>query len=122
MFYDANGQLWMAYGSWSGGIFIFKLDPTTGLRDYTVTYPIQTNNGHAVSDPYFGKHIAGGYYVSGEGSYIQKIGDYYYLFVTNGGLEAKNGYVMRVFRSSNPDGPFVDVKGKSAVYDYYSMN
>lgn len=122
VFYDANGQLWMAYGSWSGGIFIFKLDPTTGLRDYTVTYPVQTNNGHAVSDPYFGKHIAGGYYVSGEGSYIQKIGDYYYLFVTNGGLEAKNGYVMRVFRSSNPDGPFVDAKGKSAVYDYYSMN
>lgn len=122
VFYDANGQLWMAYGSWSGGIFIFKLDPTTGLRDYTVTYPIQTNNGHAVSDPYFGKHIAGGYYVSGEGSYIQKIGDYYYLFVTNGGLEAKSGYVMRVFRSSNPDGPFVDSKGKSAVYDYYSMN
>ena len=121
--YDANGQLWFVYGSWSGGIFTFKLDENTGLRDYTVTYPETTNSdGHATCDPYFGYHIAGGYYVSGEGPYIQKIGDYYYLFVTNGGLEAKNGYIMRVFRSKNPNGPFVDSKGRSAVYDYYSMN
>ncbi len=123
VFYDDNGQLWMTYGSWSGGIFMFKLDESTGLRDYTVTYPVATNSdGHPTSDPYFGKHIAGGYYVSGEGSYIQKIGDYYYLFVTNGGLSAKEGYVMRVFRSKNPDGPYVDGKGRSAVYDYYSKN
>ena len=122
VFYDDNGQLWFVYGSWSGGIFMFKLDESTGLRDYTVTYPVQTNNGHAVVDPYFGYHIAGGYYVSGEGPYIQKIGDYYYLFVTNGGLEAAAGYVMRVFRSKNPNGPFVDGKGLSAVYDYYSMD
>ncbi len=123
VFYDDNGQLWFVYGSWSGGIFMFKLDESTGLRDYTVTYPETTNSdGHATCDPYFGYHIAGGYYVSGEGPYIQKIGDYYYLFVTNGGLEAAAGYVMRVFRSKNPNGPFVDAKGKSAVYDYYSMN
>ena len=123
VFYDDNGQLWMTYGSWSGGIFMFKLDEKTGLRDYTVTYSVQNDgSGHPLTDPYFGKRIAGGYYVSGEGSYVQKIGDYYYLFVTNGGLEAKNGYVMRVFRSKNPDGPYVDSKGKSAIYERYLMN
>lgn len=123
VFYDDNGQLWMSYGSWSGGIYVLKLDESTGLRDYTVTYPIKNDaNGRPTSDPYFGTQIAGGYYVSGEGSYIQKIGDYYYLFVTNGGLSAAEGYVMRVFRSKNPDGPYVDAKGKSAVYSYYSMN
>ena len=123
VFYDSEGQLWMSYGSWSGGIFIFKLDSTNGLRDYTQTYNVATDGaGRPTSDPYFGKRISGGYYVSGEGSYIQKIGDYYYLFVTNGGLEAKGGYVMRVFRSKKPDGPYTDIKGISAVFDRYLMN
>lgn len=123
VFYDEEGELWMTYGSWSGGIWALKLDKETGLRDYTVSYPITNDgNGRATSDPYFGKRIAGGYYVSGEASYVQRIGNYYYLFVTNGGLEAKGGYVMRVFRSTNPDGPYVDASGKKAIYSGYEMN
>jgi len=74
------------------------------------------------SDPYFGKKIAGGYYVSGEASYIEHIGDYYFLFVTYGGLEQKGGYQMRVFRSKNPDGPYADAKGTSAIFQSYVMN
>ena len=35
VFYDDNDNLWMSYGSWSGGIFMLKLDATNGLRDYT---------------------------------------------------------------------------------------
>lgn len=82
VFYDADGQLWMSYGSWSGGIFILQLDEATGLRDYTVSYPLTTDgSGHPLSDPYFGRQIAGGYYVSGEGSYICRIGDYKFLFL-----------------------------------------
>lgn len=123
VFYDEEGQLWMSYGSWSGGIFILKLNKENGLRDYTVTYPLKTDNdGHPLSDPYFGTQIAGGYYVSGEGSYIQHIGDYYYLFVTYGGLEAKGGYTMRTFRSKNPDGPYTDNSGESAIFSRYMMN
>ena len=121
--YDEEGQLWMSYGSWSGGIWMIKLDNKTGLRDYTTTYPSATDGGgRATSDPYFGKRIAGGYYVSGEGSYIQHIGDYYYLFMTYGGLESNKGYVMRSFRSSNIDGPYTDAKGKSAIFSRYEMN
>ena len=117
VFYDENGKLWMSYGSWSGGIFMLQLDEETGLRDYDVDYEL-----NATSDPYFGKKIAGGAYVSGEASYIEYIGGYYFLFMTYGGLEAAGGYQMRVFRSQNPDGPYVDSKGTSAVYDSYQMN
>jgi arabinan endo-1,5-alpha-L-arabinosidase len=60
--------------------------------------------------------------VSGEASYIEYIGGYYFLFMTYGGLEAAGGYQMRVFRSLNPDGPYVDSKGSSAVYDTYQLN
>ena len=124
VFYDEEGRLWMTYGSWSGGIWMLELDEETGLRDYDITYELTgTGNGITV-DPYFGKKIAGGYYVSGEASYIEYIGGWYFLFVTYGGLTAggvKNdynngGYQMRVFRSESPDGPYVDARNTSAVF------
>lgn len=117
VFYDEDGKLWMSYGSWSGGIFMLQLDTETGLRDYSVTYPTQTH-----SDSYFGTLIAGGQYVSGEGSYIQHIGDYYYLFMSYGNLEAKGGYNIRVFRSNRPDGDYVDELGNTPYYDTYQFN
>ena len=117
VFFDDEGKLWMAYGSWSGGIFMLELDEQTGLRDYSVTYETDAH-----SDAYFGKKIAGGKYVSGEASYIEKIGDYYWLFISYGNLEAKGGYNVRVFRSENPDGPYVDALGNSALSDKYVFN
>lgn len=117
VFYDDEGNLWMAYGSWSGGIFILELDEQTGLRDYSVTYE---TNEH--SDAYFGTKIAGGKYVSGEGAYIEKIGEYYWLFISYGGLEAKGGYNVRVFRSERPDGGYVDALGNDAYSDKYIFN
>lgn len=123
VFYDEDGQLWMSYGSWSGGIFLLRLDNQTGLRDYTYTPAVSNDaNGHPLADPYFGTRIAGGYYVSGEGSYIEHIGDYYYLFLSYGGLTSKGGYVMRVFRSANVEGPYVDAAGNPAIFSSYSLN
>lgn len=132
VFYDEEGKLWMSYGSWSGGIFIFQLDENTGLRDYNITYEsvCSTPGDYATctSDPYFGKKIAGGYYSSGEASYIEHIGNYYYLFMSYGGLAATGdfvGYQMRVFRSEKPDGPYVDcltANGQSAIYDKAYLN
>ena len=131
VFYDDNDNLWMSYGSWSGGIFLLKLDKTNGLRDYTYTFPYEVNgkavtpgaaNANTTSDPYFGKKIAGGHYVSGEASYIEKIGSHYFLFMSYGGLESNGGYQMRVFRSDNPQGPYVDCNGTSAVTNRYLMN
>ncbi len=130
VFYDEQGKLWMTYGSWSGGIWMIELDEETGLRDYDVEYEL-TGSGNAITvDPYFGKKIAGGYYVSGEASYIEYIGGYYFLFVTYGGLAAggnvndynNGGYQMRVFRSENPDGPYLDSRGINAVFSSYQLN
>ena len=117
VFYDDEGNLWMTYGSWSGGIFMLALDEETGFRDTSVTY---ADNIH--SDPYFGKKIAGGAYVSGEASYIQKIGDYYWLFMCYGGLEAKGGYNVRVFRSERPDGDYVDMMDNTPYFDKWVQN
>lgn len=134
VFYDDDDNLWMSYGSWSGGIFMIRLDKTNGLRDYTYTFPYQISgktttpgaaSANCTSDPYFGKKIAGGYYVSGEASYIQKVGKYYYLFMSYGGLTAAGGYQIRVFRSEKPDGPYKDCltsTGIDAMYGKYILN
>ena len=130
VFYDEEGKLWMAYGSWSGGIWMLELDENTGLRDYDVTYTLTGSGDGVTVDPYFGKKIAGGFYVSGEASYIEYIGGYYYLFVTYGGLAAggvandynNGGYQMRVFRSENPNGPFTDSQNKNAIFTSYLLN
>ncbi len=124
VFYDEDGKLWMAYGSWSGGICMLELDENTGLRDYSVTYSsdYDTKKQSYTSDAYFGTRIAGGYYVSGEGAYIEHIGDYYYLFVSYGGYAPNGGYNMRIFRSNRPDGEYVDSKGVSAIFDKYVHN
>lgn len=113
--YDSKGRLWMTYGSWSGGIFILEVDKKTGQpifpgKDGT------TKDGRMV-DRYFGTKIAGGYGKSGEGPYIEynKSTRQYYLYVTYGWLGADGGYNMRVFRSKNIDGPYVDSDGQSAV-------
>ena len=123
VFYDENGNLCMSYGSWSGGIYELQLDETTGLRDYTVKYQSDFSGSKTInSDAYFGTKIAGGYYVSGEGSYIQHIGDYYYLFMSYGFYSPEGGYNMRIFRSKNPDGPFTDTQGNDARYTSFSLN
>ena len=132
VFYDDDDNLWMSYGSWFAGIFMIKLDKENGLRDYTYTYPYQVKGvtttagaANATSDPYFGKKIAGGWGVSGEASYIQKVGKYYYLFMSYGGLTAAGGYQIRVFRSEKPDGPYKDCltsTGIDAMYGKYILN
>lgn len=131
VFYDDDDNLWMSYGSWSGGIFMIRLDKTNGLRDYTYTFPYQISgttttpgaaDANCTSDPYFGKKIAGGHYVSGEASYIQKVGKYYYLFMSYGGLTAAGGYQIRVFRSEKPDGPYKDCLTKTGIDAMYDKN
>lgn len=129
--YDEAGKLWLVYGSWSGGIFLLKLNEQTGLRDYTYNYGFGNSpvwNGSRLRyDPYMGIHIAGGYYVSGEGAYIKYFKDangvgYYYLFVSMGFYSPEGGYTMRVFRSSTIGGEYTDVTGDNAVFGSYVFN
>lgn len=124
VFYDENGKLWMVYGSWFGGIYMLELDEQTGLRDYSVKYDTIPN----VSDAYMGKKAAGGNYASGEGPYIEYMKapgsdkGYYYLFVSYGFFNSNGGYNMRIFRSENPDGPYVDQNGNSSIYPFGGDN
>lgn len=113
-FYDADGKLWMVYGSWSGGIFLLELDPETGR----IIHP-QADPENDV-DPYFGKRLIGGGHTSIEGPYIQydETSGYYYLYVSYGGLERTGGYQIRVFRSETPDGPYEDMNGRSPSIGY----
>lgn len=116
--YDDEGNLWMSYGSWSGGIYMIGLDEATGLRDYDQKYETVENE----SDAYMGIQLGGGKFVSGEASYIQKIGDYYYMFITYGGLTANGGYNVRCFRSDKITGPYVDDQGYPAIFKNRSNN
>ncbi|MGN8246798.1 LamG-like jellyroll fold domain-containing protein [Cellulomonas soli] len=98
VFYDADGKLWMVYGSYSGGIFVLEMDPETGK-------PVPGQG--------YGKHLVGGNHSRIEAPnvmYDEGTG-YYYLFLSFGGLDATGGYNMRVARSLHPDGPYLDAEG-----------
>ncbi len=120
-FYDKDGRLWMVYGSWSGGIYLLELDPETGLVIHPEADPV--NN----VDAYFGKKLLGGGHISIEGPYIMydEKTDFYYLFVSYGGLTSNGGYQIRVFRSKTPDGEYVDMNGaypeKSALHQNFGL-
>lgn len=111
IFTDADGRMWMVYGSWSGGIYLLEIDSETGKVIHPEADP--ENN----VDPYFGKRLLGGGHTSIEAPYIvydQEAG-YYYLYVSYGSLTREGGYQIRVFRSQTPDGEYVDMNGKTPV-------
>jgi arabinan endo-1,5-alpha-L-arabinosidase len=98
VFNDNAGRLWMTYGSYSGGIFIMKMNPTNGM-------PLPGQG--------YGKHLMGCNHSRIEGAFVMysPATSYYYLFTSFGGLDATGGYNMRVARSLNPDGPYLDAQG-----------
>ncbi|KAB8138178.1 family 43 glycosylhydrolase [Gracilibacillus oryzae] len=102
VFYGQDGKLWMVYGSYSGGIFILELDPETG-------FPIEGQG--------YGKKLLGGNHSRIEAPYIvyNEETEYYYLYLSYGGLAADGGYNVRVARSENPDGPYVDIQGNEMI-------
>ena len=101
-FFDKEGKLWMVYGSYSGGIYILKMNPETGL-------PYEGQG--------YGKKLLGGNHSRIEGAYIlyNPQTDYYYMFLSFGGLGAHDGYNMRVVRSKTPDGPYYDSEDKDMI-------
>ena len=121
VFYDADGRMWMVYGSWSGGIFLIELDKSTGQ----VIHPEMDEANNV--DAYYGKKLLGGGHISIEGPYIMydDITDYYYLFVSYGGLNSNGGYQIRVFRSKTVDGEYTDMNGaypeKSAMHENFGL-
>ncbi|MBW8863945.1 MAG: family 43 glycosylhydrolase, partial [Verrucomicrobia bacterium] len=103
---DTNGTVWMSFGSYSDGILIMQLDPTTGKRisPGSTLYRV-ANNG-----PVFFSNTE-------EASCLYQRGGYYYLFVNFGGCcaDVSSTYNIRVGRSSTVTGPYLDKNGNSMV-------
>jgi arabinan endo-1,5-alpha-L-arabinosidase len=108
---DTEGQPWLTWGSFWGGIKMWKLDAATGRLSQTDTalHSLATRKGN---DPntHSGK---ADYSQSIEGPYIIRRGDYYYLFVSWDAccLGAESTYNVRVGRSRSVTGPYLDRDG-----------
>lgn len=102
VFYDNDGRLWMVYGSYSGGIYILEMDERTG-------FPLEGQG--------YGKKLLGRNHSRIEAPYIlySPETEYYYLFLSFGGLNAADGYNIRVCRSRAPDGPYLDSHGHDMI-------
>ena len=79
------------YGSYSGGIFIFEMDPLTGL-------PLEGQSA-------YGKKLLGGNHARIEAPYIMYSPDtdYYYMFLSFGGLAANDDYIQQMFAATVGD-------------------
>lgn len=96
VFYDHEENLWMVYGSYSGGIFILQMDEKTKM-------PVPGQG--------YGTRLMGGKHTRIENPYIiyDENSEYYYLYTSYGGLGSGHGYQTRVARSKQVDGPYKDI-------------
>jgi hypothetical protein len=105
VFQDTNGTLWLVFGSYSNGIFITQLDPTTGKPLNSANYTRISNSGST----FFSN--------TEEGAFLYQRGGYYYLFVNWGGCCSgiDSTYNIRVGRSTQVTGPYLDRNGVNLV-------
>jgi arabinan endo-1,5-alpha-L-arabinosidase len=104
---DADGSIWLTYGSYWTGIKQRQIDPSTGmlLTANPKRYDLATRPG--VPDDAI------------EGASLVHHGDYYYLFVSVdhccAATIAEDNYKQAVGRSTSPHGPFVDEAGTPMI-------
>ncbi len=100
-FEDAQGNFWLAFGSYVNGTRMVQLDPETGLRlkDAPI-HETATRPGVPVNTV--------------EASYVHYHDGWYYLFVNWDFCcrASKSDYNIRVGRAKNVTGPFLDKDGK----------
>lgn len=91
---DADGQYYLVYGSFFGGIFIAKLD----------------DEGF-IAEQGYGQRLIGGHHTAVEGAYIHydESRKRYYLFASFGSLTYD--YHIRVGSSQSIMGPYLDSRG-----------
>lgn len=109
-FYSPDGTLYMVYGSYQTGIAIKKLNADGTCIGGEAKYVADLNSSLDVGGAKMITLSEG--IGSGEGPFIKYQNGYYYLYVAYGG----NGwnYTTRVFRSANPEGPYVGINGVAA--------
>ncbi|MBD0279561.1 MAG: arabinan endo-1,5-alpha-L-arabinosidase, partial [Flavisolibacter sp.] len=105
VFVDKDGKVWLIYGSYKAGLRMAELDGKTGKlkSEMPQLFTITTSLG--------------------EGVFIIKGPEYYYIFASRGrccaGMESTYQIVMG--RSKNVTGPYLNKEGKSWVDNNYSL-
>lgn len=104
-----TGQIYMVYGSFWGGCHVLELDAETGLA-------AEEGIGTCVAcrPAWMSGGIEGPYMIYNPDT------DYYYLFVSYGSL--KSDYNIRVGRSKNIRGPFLDYHGRELTEAEDALN
>ena len=101
-----NGNVWMVFGSYSDGIVVTQLDPTTGKRMNTnsIGTKIASSSGSFFAN-------------TSEGAHIHQRGGFYYLFINYGGCCSgiDSTYNIRVGRSASVTGPYLDRAGANMI-------
>jgi arabinan endo-1,5-alpha-L-arabinosidase len=105
IFIDKDGKEWLIYGSFKSGLRLVQLDPKTG-KLFNDKPRLTTITSHL-----------------GEGSYIIKGPEYYYIFASRGkcckGMEST--YQIVIGRSKTLTGPYLNKDGESWVDDKYTV-
>lgn len=98
--FDAEGRLWMAFGSFWSGIKLIELDPKAGHRitPHSPMYSLAFND-------------------SIEAAFIQRRDTNYFLFVNWGQCcqGTNSTYEIRIGRSDKITGPYLDRNGKNML-------
>ncbi len=101
IFQDANGSLWLSFGSFWSGIRMIGLDRDSGKR-LTPDLPV----------------LSLAHYDSIEASYLYQHGGWHYLFVDWGMCcrGANSTYNIRLGRSKQVTGPYLDKQGVNMLF------
>jgi arabinan endo-1,5-alpha-L-arabinosidase len=116
---DDKGEMYMAFGSGTSGIWIVDLDKNTGHLTEEAAKGFSDDNKafHRVAYRRLGEPRASTDYIEAPFVYNHPENDYYYLFVNWG--QCCSGvfstYQIMVGRSKSPTGPFIDREGKDMV-------
>jgi arabinan endo-1,5-alpha-L-arabinosidase len=100
-----SGEQYMYYGSAWDGIYVLKLDASTGLAQASGDKGTRIANRGFTSGKYNGN-------IEGADIIYNPTLNKYYLFIAYDWLQTK--YNTRVCRADNPTGPFYDYKGIDA--------
>jgi arabinan endo-1,5-alpha-L-arabinosidase len=98
---DAGGKWWLSFGSFGNGIKLISINPSTGMRTGSNMVDLASRgSGGAIEAPV-----------------IVRKGNYYYLWVSFDACckGAASTYNIRVGRSTNIQGPYVDRDGKQMM-------
>lgn len=96
--FDAQGEPWLVYGSFFGGLYVFPVDPETGKKRPGSEETLIAKRHQSVEGAIEGPYIV-----------YREADHHYYLFVSYDSLF--KDYHIRVARSTSITGPYVDFDG-----------